>query len=116
MENTIHSKSFTFAIRIIKLHQHFCETRHEFVLTNQLLRCGTSIGANAREAEYAQSKKDFVSKMSIALKEANETKYWLKLLHGAEYLTESQANSILSDCIELIKMLTASVKTAKQEL
>lgn len=90
------------------------DEKKEFVLSKQVLRSGTSIGANIEEANQGQSKADFTHKLSISLKEAVETNYWLRLLRDSEYLTESQANSLLKDCQELEKLLTASIKTAKQ--
>ena len=114
MEQTVERKSFLFAVRIVKLCKHLNAAKKEFVLSNQLLRAGTSIGANIAEAEQAQSRADFISKMNIALKEAVETNYWLRLLQATDYLSEKEFMSIYSDCKELEKMLTAIVKTAKQ--
>ena len=107
-------KSMTFAIRIVKLYQYLSTEKKEYVLAKQLLKSGTSIGANVREAVYAQSKADFVSKMSIALKEASESEYWLELLYKTEYLTIEQYESIRSDCSEVAKLLTAIVKSSKK--
>ena len=114
MEQTVERKSFLFAVRIVKLSKHLNADKKEYVLSKQLLRAGTGIGANIAEAEQAQSKADFVSKMNIALKEAAETDYWLRLLQASDYLTETEFMSIYSDCRELERMLTAIVKTAKQ--
>jgi len=114
MEQTVERKSFLFAVRIVKLSKHLNTAKKEFVLSKQLLRAGTSIGANIVEAEQAQSKADFISKMNIALKEAVETNYWLRLLQATDYLSETEFTSIHSDCRELEKMLTAIIKTAKQ--
>ena len=114
MEQTVERKSFLFAVRIVKLCKHLNASENEYVLTKQLLRAGTSVGANIAEAEQAQSRADFISKMNIALKEAGETNYWLRLLQATDYLTETEFSSIYSDCRELEKMLTAIVKTAKQ--
>ena len=114
MEQTAERKSFLFAVRIVKLCKYLSCSKKEHVLSKQLLRAGTSIGANIAEAEQAQSRADFISKMSIALKEAVETNYWLRLLQASEYLSEAEFSSIYSDCRELEKMLTAIVKTAKQ--
>ena len=114
MENVIEIKSFNFAVRIVNLYKHLTDTKKEYVLSKQLLRSGTSIGANVAEAEQAQSKADFISKMSIALKEAVETNYWLRLLQASDYLSDAEFISIYSDCRELEKMLTAIVKTSKQ--
>ena len=114
MNNVVLEKSFHFAVRIVKLNRYLHDTKKEFVLSKQLLRCGTSIGANIAEAEQAQSKADFISKMNIALKEAVETNYWLRLLQATDFLSETEFMSIYSDCRELEKMLTAIVKTSKQ--
>ena len=113
MDNAIESKSFQFAVRIVKLCRHLRDNRHETVLSRQLLRSGTSIGANVAEARQAQSRPDFVAKLSISLKEAVETNYWLRLLKATDDLSESEYNSIITDCIELEKMLTSIVKTTK---
>ena len=114
-DNVLLNKSKAFAIRIVRICQHVrCEKR-EYVLTKQLLRSGTSIGANARESVYAQSSADFYSKLSIALKEASETAYWLELLMETDYLSPSQFQSIYSDCEELIRLLTAITKHRKDE-
>ena len=107
-------KSMDFAVRIVNAYKHLTAEKRENVLSKQLLRSGTSIGANAREAVYGQSRKDFISKMSIALKEASETEYWLELLTRTEYLTDEQYESLQNDCSELAKMLTAIVKSSKQ--
>ena len=114
MEQTVERKSFLFAVRIVKLSRYLNTSKKERILSKQLLRAGTSIGANVAEAEQAQSRADFISKMNIALKEAVETNYWLRLLQASDYLTEAEFSSIYSDCRELEKMLTAIVKTAKQ--
>ena len=104
-DNIIAIKSKNFAIRIIRLYQHLVNEQHEYVLSKQLLRCGTSIGANVKEGIRGQSKADFGAKMNIALKEASECEYWLELLYETEF------NSIIIDCRELIKLLTSIVKT-----
>ena len=114
MENTICEKSFRFAVRIVKLCQYLKSGKCEYTLLKQLLRSGTSIGANVAEAQQAQSRPDFISKLSIALKETAETHYWLRLLGAIECLTESEVNSILADCEELQKLLTAIIKSSKQ--
>ncbi len=106
-------KSFAFALRTIKLYKLLCEERKEYVLSKQMMRSGTSIGAMIRESEHAQSKADFINKLSIALKEANETEYWLMLLRQADYLNEDEFNSIIVDCRELLRLLIAIVKTTK---
>ena len=110
----VSEKAFSFAVRIVKLCQHMQKVKHEYVLSKQLLRSGTSIGANISEAQQGQSRADFVSKMSIALKETAETKYWLRLLQATDYLTEKEFLSISSDCVEIEKMLTTIIKSAKQ--
>jgi four helix bundle protein len=112
-KGAIYEKSFTFALRIVKLYKYLCEEKREYVLSKQLLRSGTAIGALVREAEHAESKADFIHKMAIALKEANETQYWLELLHQSEYLNSQGYDSINADSIELIKLLASIVKTTK---
>ena len=114
MENVIEINSFNFAVRIVNLYKHLTDTKKEYVLSRQLLRSGTSIGANVAEAEQAQSKPDFVSKMNIALKETSETKYWIKLLKATEFLSEKESNSLLADCVELEKLLVSIIKSSKQ--
>ena len=109
-------KSKNFAIRIVRLYQYLCTEKKEFVLSKQLLRSGTSIGANLAEAIYGISDKDFLSKMYISLKECAETKYWLELLFKTDYLTEQQYPSINEDCTELSKLLTSSAKTMSIKL
>ena len=111
-ENASVDKSFAFAVRIVKLYKYLISEHNEYVLSKQLLRCGTSIGANVAEAQRGQSKADFTAKMSIALKEANETEYWLKLLYSTEYLSHSQYNSMNADIQELIGILMAICRTA----
>ena len=115
-ENVIKNKSFAFAIRIVKLYQFLCETKKEFVLSKQLLRCGTAVGALIREAEHAESKTDFKHKMSIAQKEINETIYWLELLNETGYLTNEQFQSINNDAVEIIKLLTSIIKSTKANI
>lgn len=115
IDNVIENKSFQFAIRIVRLYKFLCEEKKEYILSKQLLRAGTSIGANVTESQQAQSKPDFVSKISIALKEASETKYWIKLLGATEYLSENQTNSILDDCVEIEKILVTILKSAKNQ-
>lgn len=114
MENTVLQKSLDFAVRIVHLYQYLCSEKKEFVMSKQLLRSGTSVGANLREAKYAQSTNDFISKNSIALKEISETEYWLELLYRTDYLTEKEYSNINSDCSEIAKMLTAIIKTTKE--
>jgi four helix bundle protein len=112
-KNIIKDKSFAFALRVVNLAKYLEGEKREYVLSKQVLRSGTAIGALVREAEHAESKADFIHKMSIALKEANETLYWLELLHRGEYIDEQAFQSIESDCDELIKLLIAIVKTSK---
>ena len=109
-------KSKNFAILIVRLYQYLYTEKKEFVLSKQLLRSGTSIGANLAEAIYGISEKDFLSKVYISLKECAETKYWLELLFKTNYLTEQQYQSINEDCTELIKLLTSSAKTMSTKL
>ena len=110
--NVIKEKSFSFAIEIVSLYKVLIEKK-EFVLSKQLLRSGTSIGANVREAEHAQSKADFIHKLSISLKEANETEYWLDLLYETKYLETSEFENIKPKIIELLKLLTSIITTSK---
>ena len=110
--NAIVEKSFEFAVRIVNLYKFLSKEHKEYVLSKQLLRCGTSIGANVTEAQRGQSKADFTSKMSIALKEANETQYWLKLLFRTEYMTKKQYDSLNEDIQEIISILMAICRTA----
>lgn len=112
---TIQQKSRDFAIRIINCYKYLTEEKKEFVMSKQLLRCGTSIGANTRESKNAQSRTDFLSKLSIALKEADETAYWLDLLQATDYLEKKMFDSLNDDCTEIIKMLTAIIKTLKEK-
>ena len=111
-ENIIADKSKTFAIRIIRLYQHLETKNKGFILSKQLLKSGTSIGANVKESVYAQSTKDFISKLKISLKEANETEYWLDLLVATEYITENEFLSIHADCVELIKILISIINSS----
>ena len=115
MDNMIESKSFDFAVRIVKLYKFLTEQKSEQVLSKQLLRAGTSIGANVAEAQQAQSKADFLSKINIALKEATETKYWIKLLSATGYLSGYETDSIYSDCVEVEKILVSIVKSLKRQ-
>ncbi len=113
MNRQIEEKSFQFAVRTVNLCRYLQTQRKEYILSRQLLRAGTSIGANIAESQRGQSRPDFISKLNIALKEAVETEYWLRLLRATEYLTEAEFSSICSDCTELIKILVAIVKTSK---
>ena len=109
-------KSFSFALRIVKLYQHLSEKKKEFILSKQILRAGTSIGANLEESRGAQTPSDFQTKISIAYKEARETSYWLRLLFASKYLTERQFASLQTDCEELIRMLGSTQLTMKTKL
>ena len=113
-ENVILEKSKAFAVRVVRLYQYLNEEKKERVMSKQMLRSGTSIGANVKEGMRAQSTADFLSKMQISLKEASETEYWLELLTDTGYITEKAADSILNDCRELIRIITSIVKTTKE--
>ena len=115
-ENIIKQKSFDFAVQVVSLYKSIVGQHQEYVLSRQLLKSGTSIGANVCEAIFAQSRKDFVSKMNIALKESYETEYWLELLYGTGYIEEHQYLSIVSQCRELTNILAAIVKTSKVDV
>ena len=115
-KSILKDKSYAFALRMVKLYKFIVNRNREYVLSKQILRSGTSIGANVEEAGQAQSKADFVHKLAIAQKEAFETAYWLRLLRDSDYLSKPQAESLMSDCVELQKMVTASIKTAKTSL
>ena len=114
--NVVMSKSYAFALRIIKLYKYLVAEKNEYVLTKQLLRSGTSIGALIREGEHAQSKADFLNKMNVALKEANETQYWIELMRDSEYLSTTESLSILEDISELIRLLASIVISTKASL
>jgi four helix bundle protein len=114
MKGVLEEKSFQFAIRIVNLNRFLVENKKEFVLSKQILRSGTSVGANISEAQFAQSKADFVSKMHISLKEASETRYWLRLLEASNLIDNTQLESIMSDCNELINMLVSTCRTSKE--
>ena len=113
-ENLLINKSIAFAAQIMKLHQHLIKNKRETVISKQIIRSGTSIGANINEANYGQSKADFISKMHIALKETAETEYWLKLLYLSEYIDDKMSNSLLDDCLEIKRILISSINTAKE--
>ncbi len=113
-ENIVMIKSYAFALRIIKLYKYLITQQKEYVLSRQILRSGTAIGALVKEAEHAQSKADFLNKMNIALKEANETEYWLTLLKDSEYIDEKSFKSIQKESVELLKLLASIVKTTKE--
>ena len=114
-ENTVEEKSFQFAVRIVKLCAKLQNEKREYVLSKQLLRSGTSIGANVAEAQQAQSRLDFASKLNIALKEAAESDYWIRLMYAAEYLESAEDKSIIFECKELEKMLTAIIKSTRAQ-
>ncbi|MBO7592980.1 MAG: four helix bundle protein [Bacteroidaceae bacterium] len=113
IDNIIYDKSYSFALRIIKAYKYLIETKKDFILAKQMLRSGTSIGAMVREAKFAQSRADFINKMSIGLKEANETLYWLELLHDADYIDDASFESIHHDGEEITSILASIVKTSK---
>ena len=115
-ENLLIDKSISFASGIIKLHQYLIKTQKETIISKQIVRSGTSIGANINEANYGQSKADFISKMHIALKETAETEYWLKLLLISDFITEDMGRSLLNDCLEIKRILIASINTAKDSV
>jgi four helix bundle protein len=115
-KSIVREKSRSFAIRVIRLYKYLTDEKKEYVMSKQLLRSGTSIGANLAEQEFAISEADYLSKTSISLKEAAESAYWLDLLHETEYLTDNEYININADCNELIKMLVASVKSMKNKL
>ena len=115
-ENAIKLKSFDFALRIIKLYQYLIDQKKEYVLSKQLLRSGTAMGAIIRESEHAESKPDFIHKLSVALKEANETEYWIELLSKSNFIDEKSFQSIQADIIELLRLLTSILKTSKNKL
>lgn len=114
--NVVKDKSFVFALRIVKMYKFLCEKKKEFILSNQLLRSGTSIGANVRESEHAESKADFIHKMAIAQKEANETEYWIELLFRSEYIDKNSYQSIISDLHEIYKILSSIIITTKAKI
>ena len=115
-DNIILDKSIDFSIRIVSLYQHLCDKKREYIFSKQIARSGTSIGANAHEAVQGYSKRDFIHKMNIALKESVETEYWLKVLKRASYISQEEFDSLYKDCDELSKILTAIIKTAKSRL
>ena len=115
MEYTVEEKSFKFAIRIVNLYKYLAEEKKEYVLSKQLLKCGTSIGANITEAQQGQSRADFVSKLGIAQKESYEADYWIRLLYATAFLSEKEYTSLIDDCREIKKMLTAIIRTTKSK-
>ncbi|MDR2411308.1 MAG: four helix bundle protein [Candidatus Peribacteria bacterium] len=115
-ENILKIKSFKFAIRVVNLYKYLLEEKKEFVLSKQILRSGTSVGAMVREAEHSESKVDFIHKMAIAQKEINETIYWLELLCETKYISKKDFENINTDATEIIKILTTTIKTAKKNI
>lgn len=115
-ENIVRDKSFKFSVRVVKLYQYLQTQKKEFILSKQLLRSGTSVGAMVREAEHAETKADFKHKMGIAQKEINETIYWLELLKETDYLNHEQFESICLDATEIIKLITSIIKTTKTNI
>ena len=113
-DSVILSKSLQFAARIFKLYQYLTKEKHETVISKQIIRSGTSIGANANEAIYGVSKSDFIAKLQISLKETAETEYWLRLLVMSEYLSEPEGQSMIADCLEIKRILVSTLKTAKE--
>jgi len=111
--NIIQQKSYAFAVRIVKVYQYLCDEKKEFTLSKQLLRCGTSIGANVEEAIGGQSEKDFFAKLTISYKEARETHYWIRLLTDTGYLSKEQSESLLNDSIEIQKIIGSIQRTLK---
>jgi four helix bundle protein len=115
-ENVVKEKSYAFALRIVNLYKWLCSERKEFVLSKQILKSGTSVGANIEEACAGQSKKDFISKINISYKEIKETHFWLRLLKDSEYIDQQQFDSLIIDCEELIKLLVSILKTSRENL
>ncbi len=114
--NIVRDKSYAFALRIVKAYKYLQDEQSEFVLSKQMLKSGISIGALVKEAEFAESKADFIHKMGIALKRANETEYWLRLLKDCDYIDEKNFLSIYPECVELIKLLTSIINTTKKSI
>ncbi len=112
--NVLLDKSLRFAARIVKLHRYLLKEKKDFVISNQIIRSATSIGANANEAIYGTSKADFIAKLHISLKEAGETEYWIKLLVLSDYITEAEGNSLLDDCQELKRILVSTLNSSKK--
>ncbi|HFK5555367.1 TPA: four helix bundle protein [Elizabethkingia anophelis] len=115
-DNIIKQKSFDFAVRVIKLYQYLSNDKKEFILSKQILRSGTSVGAMIRESEHAQSKSEFIHKLSIAQKEINETIYWLELFQATDYLSAQEFESINEDAVDIIKLVTSIIKTTKNNI
>ena len=114
MDKAIQEKSFRFAVRVVNLRKYLQAEKKEYILSKQLLRCGTSIGANVAESQQAQSRPGFVNKLNISLKEAYETDYWLRLLHATQYLNQEEFESIITDCGEIERLLISIIKTTKE--
>jgi len=112
-DNIIQKKSYDFAVRIVRLNQYLVTNKKEYTLSKQILRCGTSIGANVEEAIGGQSKKDFIAKLSISYKEARETRFWLRLLYDTDYITETQKEEYINKVDEIIRILSSIIKTTK---
>lgn len=115
-ENIVKDKSFAFAVKVVRIYQFICAEKKEYVLSKQLLRSGTSVGAMVREAEHAESKLDYKHKMGIAQKEINETIYWLELMNETEYISKEQFESMNNDAVEIIKLITSIIKTTKASI
>ena len=113
-DNILATKSYAFAVRCVNLYKYLCDVKNDYTIGRQLMRSGTSIGANVKEATRGVSKADFTAKMSISLKEASESEFWIELLRDTDYITTEQAESMLADCQELLKLLMTIVKTSKQ--
>ncbi|WP_302023488.1 four helix bundle protein [uncultured Prevotella sp.] len=113
-DNVVVQKSYAFSLRCVRLYKYLCSRDGNYIIGKQLLRSGTSIGANVREALRAQTRPDFITKLNVALKEASETEYWIELLRDSDYISSSQAESMLADCVELLKILTSIVKKSKE--
>ena len=113
-DNVVVQKSYAFSLRCVRLYKYLCSRDGNYIIGKQLLRSGTSIGANVREALRAQTRPDFITKLNVALKEASETEYWIELLRDSDNISSSQAESMLADCVELLKILTSIVKKSKE--
>ena len=113
-DNVVVQKSYAFSLRCVRLYKYLYSRDGNYIIGKQLLRSGTSIGANVREALRAQTRPDFITKLNVALKEASETEYWIELLRDSDYISSSQAESMLADCVELLKILTSIVKKSKE--
>ena len=113
-DNVVATKSYAFAVRCVNLYKYLCEEKHDYVVEKQLLRSGTSIGANVKEAIRGASRADFAAKLNIALKEASESEYWIEILRDTDYITRQQADSLLADCQELLKLLMSIIKSSKE--